>query len=330
MRRRKRRLRGRELKKHRKFLIIGIISLICIFSVGYAAFSTNISVNVKGNTKIMYASDTMKKLLRNNSLTMFTDPFGNIRYTGPNDDVHNYVCLVDENPCQDKHLFRIIGSFLNIDDGTGKLETRVKVIKATPYSEDSWDASGSNNWARPATLNTTLNTTYYASLDSEVQNLIGNSVWNLGASDVYTKLNTIESYNYERGNTKYCDDINDSSTCNSTAWNGKIALIYPSDYGFSSSTCKDNTILNAYGDEICKNNSWIFSDSTSNMWFLTALSIKNTLVNFMPITGRADNNYAYSKRRILPSFFLKSNTLLITKNHDGNFNNPYIVMLDEN
>ncbi len=331
---RRRRLTRRETKKRNRKIIVLCFSLFLMLSVGYAAFQTTISVNVKGNTKIMYASDTMKKLLRNNSLTMMTDPFGNIRYTGPNEDVHNYVCLVDENSCQDKNLFRIIGSFLNIDDGNGKLETRVKVIKATEYSNDYWDTSGSNNWARPATLNTTINTTYYDSLDSEVKNLIGNAVWNLGGHNT-DRITSSQIYEYERGNATYCSDSSDITTCYPSVWTGKIALMYPSDYGFASKECYQsrqlwNNTNEDYRNIACTNSNWLFTGKYE--WLLTRHKTAVRYVFVIDPCGIAGYNNTIAARTGVsrPTFFLKSNTILITKNHDGTFNNPYIVMLDEN
>jgi len=48
---RKRRLRKAEVKKRTKMIVIGIISLICVLSVGYAAFQTTLNINVSGTAK---------------------------------------------------------------------------------------------------------------------------------------------------------------------------------------------------------------------------------------------------------------------------------------
>ncbi len=52
MRRKHRKLRRRELKKQRKMVVIAIVSIVCILSVGYAAFSTTLNLNVIGKIKI--------------------------------------------------------------------------------------------------------------------------------------------------------------------------------------------------------------------------------------------------------------------------------------
>lgn len=303
--------------------------MFCSFGIGYAAFQTNVSIKVKGNTKTMYASDTMKKLLRSNSLSMFTDPFGNIRYTGSNDIVNNYVCLVDESPCQDKHLYRIIGSFLNIDNGNGNLETRVKVVMANIYGNNYWDRQedghGSNNWARPASLNTLINGTYYAELNEEAQYLIGNSVWHLGGYN--GNATAIQAYQYENGTSVFCSNYNDATTCNSSTWLGKIALIHSSDYAYASKDCYQNTGISSYYNDSCKNSNWMYSGYSE--WLLTTRSASRSYVFAIASAGDVVislYSYVNYSCKIRPSFYLKANTLLITDGHDGSSSNPYIAI----
>ncbi|MCI5734113.1 MAG: hypothetical protein MR297_02905, partial [Tenericutes bacterium] len=92
------------------------------------------------------------------------------RYRGANPK--NYVTFNNE-------VWRIIGVFPT-DDGTGNIENRIKLIKDQSIGKKYWDTSGSNNWARPATLNTELNTTYLNSLDSTSKSMIGNTKYYLG------------------------------------------------------------------------------------------------------------------------------------------------------
>ena len=44
-------MRKKKLKKQKRLLIIGTFTLLIFLSVGYAAFSTTISLNAKGNIK---------------------------------------------------------------------------------------------------------------------------------------------------------------------------------------------------------------------------------------------------------------------------------------
>jgi len=333
---RRRRHSHRRGKNHvvRNIVICSFV-ITLLFATGYSAFQTVISINAKGNIKTMYASDTIKNLLKSNSLTMFTDPFGNIRYTGSNDDVHNYVCLVDESPCQDKHLFRIIGSFLNINDGTGKLETRVKVVKAISYGDFKWNSySNSNNWSGPSSINDEFNNTFFYSLDENARNIIGESVWNLGGfccgADA-SKIKVSTAYSLERGNLHYSD--------NPIVSTSKIALMYPSDYGYASKKCYSNKNLGgespSFGDSDCTNSNWLFGNQADgtmkNEWLLPTYSGSANTIYATCILSNGKFNQAYSIGSIMtirPSFFFNAKAQLITKNHDGSLINPYVAKIN--
>ena len=67
----------------------------------------------------------------------------NLRYVGA--DPNNYVSFNNE-------LWRIIGVFNNIDDGTGKKETRLKIIRDEPIGEYSWDNKASGTGSSTSSL----------------------------------------------------------------------------------------------------------------------------------------------------------------------------------
>ena len=58
------------------------------------------------------------------------------RYSGSNNSVKNYVTFNDEE-------WRIIG-VSPVDDGTGKVENRIKLIKSSELGKYVWDASSSS------------------------------------------------------------------------------------------------------------------------------------------------------------------------------------------
>lgn len=321
--------KSRKKNKQKKIIIITIIAISLLLTVSYASFQTNINITTTGKTKIMYSHMTIKKLSKTNNTTIFTDPFGNIRYTGPNEEVNNYVCLKDETPCQDKHLFRIIGSFLNIDDGNGKQETRVKVIKATSYGDFKYNSYGNNNWAEPSSINDELNNAYFSSLDQNAQNIIGNAVWNLGGfccGSEAAQIKVDTAYNIERKTSHYGD--------NPIINTAKIGLMYPSDYGYASRECYSNKNLKDYADSDCTNSNYLFGNQNNgtmkNEWLISHYSGSSTYATCVREGGQFNQAYAIgSIMTIRPTFFLKSNTILITKNHDGTKINPYIVKLYE-
>ena len=66
-------------------------------------------------------------------------------YDGTSDNNLRYV---GANPCNyvkiDNEIWRIMGVMNNIDDGTGKKETRIKLIRNEAIGEYSWDTSESS------------------------------------------------------------------------------------------------------------------------------------------------------------------------------------------
>ena len=149
-----------------------------------------------------------------------------LAYDGTSDNNLRYV---GANPCNyvkvDNEIWRIIGVMNNIDDGTGKKETRIKLIRNESIGEYSWDISessenhsyGVNEWSQ-ADLMKLLNpgyesesvggSLYYnnssgncysymenktkacdftsSGLKTNLKNLVGNTLWNTGTNGAYS------------------------------------------------------------------------------------------------------------------------------------------------
>ena len=240
---------------------------------------------------------------------------GNIRYYGA--DPNNYIyfnCSDYSNQSSSTcEIWRIIGVF----DG------KVKLIRNESIGDLTWDnkvvdenCSGVNNWST-ARLMQLLNPNYsgtggsyywnsgsgtcFSGLQSgtkacdftsvgiknvTTRNLISQVTYNLGGSgdaDIYVN----EMYGKERGTTVISG--------RPTTWTGKIALMYPSDYGYATdlSKCKNKSgsdlPLKLYSHTNCYNNNWMVSDN--NDWTLT------------PIVG--DYGYCYLSNSV---FFIQKNT----------------------
>ena len=116
------------------------------------------------------------------------DDYGNTRYIGRNPK--NIVSI-------DGELWRIIGVMNNIDDGTGKKESRVKLIRNESIGGYSWNTSessinsgwGVNEWSQ-ADLMKLLNPGY------ESETVGGSLYWNSGSGTCYSR---------ENNGTKSCD-----------------------------------------------------------------------------------------------------------------------------
>ena len=242
----------------------------------------------------------------------------NLRYIGANPN--NYVSFNNE-------LWRIIGVFNNIDDGTGKKETRIKIIRNDLYNTGiAWDSNNTNDWTQ-ASLQKELNGTYLNSITSPYKEMIGNAKWNLGGTASYTTSSdglASHWYTYERGTTVY--------NGRPTEWIGKIGLMYPSDYGYATSggtttnrgICLNTELRNWYSSSDCKNNDWLY-DSSNYQWTITSRSSSSLNVFIVYSNGFVYDSNAYGSHAVSPALYLSSNVKIT--GGDGSEGNPFILSL---
>ena len=242
------------------------------------------------------------------SVGMMEDIGGNIRYYGPNPN--NYVSFNNE-------LWRIIGVFNDIDDGTGKKETRIKIARSDSIGNYAWDSNNKNEWST-ATLNTYLNGTYLESLSSEAQAMIENAKWNLGGSSTYSGLYANDYYTFERGTKVYSG--------RNTEWTGKIALMYPSDYMYAGdlSKCSKGGYNWNTDQTNCRDTSWL-RNTSSAQWTITPFSSYSHSVFLVNDSGSVYRNYnrVAKSDASRPVLFLTS-TVQITGG-EGTQSNPYTI-----
>ena len=236
------------------------------------------------------ATDAQKKEMWTftHDATEQTTALTDYRYIGANPN--NYVKFNDE-------LWRIIGVF-DTDDGTGKVEKRLKIIRNESIGDYSWDYNSAGNYINEwstAQLNNLLNSgAYYnrttgiyyngsktasntdfttTGLTEKAKAMIGNAKWYLGGTSNYTSSsNGLVShfYKYERGTSVHSG--------RSTSWTGKVGLIYPSDYGYATSggtttnraSCLAKELTKWYDNSVsdCKNNDWMYN-SSKGQWTIT-------------------------------------------------------------
>ncbi len=181
----------------------------------------------------------------------------NLRYVGANPC--NYVKIDDE-------YWRIIGLMNNIDDGTGKKETRIKLIRNESIGEYSWDISessenhsyGVNEWSQ-ADLMKLLNPGY----ESES---VGGSLYYNGKSGYCYNLSIYDlaSCNFTSSGLKgtlkaLIDDVVWNTGTNGTnSWksasNGLASHFYS--YERSSNNGKICTSGNSCNDTVERTTTW--------------------------------------------------------------------------
>lgn len=246
------------------------------------------------------------------------------RYAGRNPN--NYVSFNNE-------LWRIIG-LVNTPEGQ-----RVKIRSTGSAITAAWNTNGSttehdaNEWGN-STLMTYFNHGNYFnnSLTSEAKEMIDTITWNTGSTGDYSNINVMSFYNLERSNQKNCST---GDSCNDiivkpTIWKGNVALMYPSDYGYSTSgndadhrlTCLNTSLDSGWlYNWSCMNNSWIFY--TAYIWTLTATARTSSAsgVFGMDQGGHVYDSTASRETWSYPVVYLKLN-IDITSG-DGTVGAPY-------
>ena len=233
------------------------------FKVKVVGVDTPITIKEKASTiTLTNGALTLSKLTNNSNssgLYTITHPADSTLQIGANEDIteyryrgaspKNYVTFNNE-------VWRILGVFPT-DDGTGNIENRIKLIKDQSIGNKYWNTNGSNNWARPATLNTELNTTYLNSLDSTAQTMIETAKYYLGGYKS-SLITSVDMYNYERkisGSSYYYGS-------NPNSWTGKLGLMYASDYGYASDVCETKALYNSSSSNdlrACNTTNWLYN-----------------------------------------------------------------------
>ncbi len=154
--------------------------------------------------------------------------------------------------------------------------------------------------------------------NDETRNMIAETTYNLGGWNTFTVYPN-EIYEYERGTTVYTGRL--------PTWTGKIALAYPSDYGYAAdlNQCV-NKQLNKYNDSTCTSNNWMKSIITNNGsndgWLLTPHSNYSYIAWGVILSGIMGGNHAYySSYGSAPVLYLSSE--LGIESGDGSSSNPY-------
>ena len=280
----------------------------------------------------------------------------NLRYVGATPN--NYISFNNET-------WRIIGIFNVYNTESKQNEKLVKIIRDESLGDYSWDSSdstvnsgmGVGEWSQ-ADLMTELNTDYLDTSKTSgtttwyngsnnskngsydySKNIKGNTIdkivsvrWLLGGKNggSYDKNRTgLDFYKAERSN-KHVSSPNDG-IARSDYWDGKIALLYPSDYIYASSdtNCRqDSSQKDSNGVYYCKNDNWLFNGN--NQWLLTAVTWNTTLGNMIyfiykdgDLSDGIPVSITYYNNNVRPALFLKSETKIT--GGTGTSTNPYTI-----
>ena len=253
---------------------------------------------------------------------------------------NNYICLDDSvMPCEDRYLYRIIGSIYE------ELEKkyRIKVIKATPLTDGTnsgfvWNTEYNNIWA------TITNGNYSDSLTNgaTIMVLLNSGDWwnginkfaNYGLSNKTKEL--IKKSRFYLGSVEktlpedvYIDERGISRYDNSRPlyWDGFVALLYSSDFGYAyGMKCATSENLMYGFAERCYANSWLGNEL---QWIITPTSNSTETALLMRTVGSigtspGQHDYGvYYENIVKPTFYLTSSTLIT--GGTGTENDPYLI-----
>ena len=290
-------------------------------------FKINVYTVLDSEETIVTGVDTLIKLTDNkdnSGLYTITHPKDSTLQIGNDKDIteyryrgaspKNYVNFNNET-------WRILGVFPT-DDGTGKIENRIKIVRDQSIGNNRWDTYDKNNWAT-ASLKTNLNSTYLSGLTIETQSMIGNTKYYLGGYNT-ANIQKDVMYQYERktsGSTYYYGT-------NPNSWVGKLALMYASDYGYAASDeCTQN--LSNYNDTTCTVYNWLYNLKDKE-WLLPQSARGGSNAFYVYSNGYVGYNFdVYNNQlAVRPVIYLKYNVQI--SSGDGTSSNPYKFILNKN
>ena len=252
------------------------------------------------------------------------------RYQGKTPN--NYITFNGETG-----VWRIIGVFeveTPQSDGTYIKENKIKIVRES-IGNAVWNTTKSNSWVT-STLMTILNsgdyynrTGTYASngLTSEAKNQISSTKWYLG-NVVWNKGygTTKEIYTQERNTSVHSG--------NKQTWDGKVALIYPSDYMYASSTCYNDDTKKGndssgsspydtdYRSETCKSTNWLL-DTNNWFWAVSPSSYHSAIAMYVNYSGNVFSLSTNNSVGLRQSVYL--NTKVNYVSGDGTSGNPFVI-----
>ena len=292
------------------------------------------------NNNITYQYDTTHSLMK--------DVGGNVRYYGasPNNYIYFNCSDYSNQSSSTCETWRIIGVF----------EEKVKLIRGSELGTYAWDNKntstgaetnyGKNDWSDARLMKllnpgyeseTTGGSLYYNSgsgncyagsnnattacnfTSTGIKNditrrLIADTTYYLGGwNDALVYSN--QMYENERGTAVY--------TRRPTEWTGKIALAYPSDYGYAVDLSKCSQNLVDYNNRTCTSNNWMKTIIAPNQgWLLNTPFGRSDSAWYVYVSGSVDDYdpVGYGSG-VSPVLYLTSE--LAVKSGTGSSSEPY-------
>ncbi len=220
---------------------------------------------------------------------LYEDEYEEGRYIYKGADPDNYITFSGET-------WRIISVE---NDGT------IKIMRSESIGNRAWDSSNSNNWARPATLNTYLNEEYLPTLSDS---------------------DKVVSHNFSIGTVTYNNEDLATQINNEDEilWNGKVGLITVSEYLRANPNVGQcgNLSLNNTNSEICATTNWI-TPPNGYLWLISFTLRGNSFNYRLQNDGWVgDSSHSNASNGIAPALYLSSDIAL---SGAGTQSDPYQI-----
>jgi len=341
----RRHITRRGKKRQRKLIIFSIIGIFCLFSAGYAAFSSNFLVSGKGTIVEKKAAQFLKESKVTSGDGLYEDIYEENKYIYRGGNPNNFISFNDE-------LWRIISI---------EADNTLKIIRNENNNIDqmSWDVKGTRNantstyctnasdlgcnaWASTITLANKPNvfTLYYPNGNSTTDTAITGSVTQDASLNTYLNMQYYDELNEDKkyvvnhdfnvGTPGNYDDIEDIATdINQEAiykWKGNVGLMNITDILRTTTVSNCSNLHVGHNDgnpnSVCSSNNWLWPKSGWKWTISPSAYFHRGHVWVVYDNGSIGPRDAHNTYGILPVVFLNINNLI----GKGTEDKPYIIV----
>ena len=251
---------------------------------------------------VTFARQTLAELIKSYSTTNTNGVYNENGYRYEGADPNNYIYMINNGT---RELWRIIGVFPDGENGEEVIRVR-RHYEKNGYPNATFDS----NWSNVFENSTMYKETLSQYTLSNYLHTVNFKIYIGGHTTAEVKAPVM--YNYER----------------SINFIGRVALLYPSDYGYatSSSMCKTNYYLSSYSSSDCYLYNWLFPDSSQyhNQWLITPNSQSTSLIFHITYNGDTywQSQSVGSSQDYSPVMALSAS---VTVTGSGTQSDPYVM-----
>jgi len=347
--------RKHRRKNQKKIIIFSMIGLVCMFSIGYAAFSSEFLISGKGTIiqkEGSLTSESLKSLAVTSGDGLYADTYEEGRYIYRGKNVDNYIYFGTSS----NELWRIISIET---DGTLKIIKDEVIPDNANVTAMAYDTANARTTEKNTyCTNPALGCGVFAAIDGIFSTPSGTSSGTVTEdSTIKTYLNGeyyaslsslyipyIQSHTFYIGAVEYLDVSGGDTIEKNIAgekmytWTGNIGLINVTDVlkASTNSACTSATEQVNQGNNgvsVC-NDSWLFTGVEIDYWTINATAIESGDYYTVYAWGVGDYaefggpGYAFAYYPtgvgVRPVLYLKSN---ITLKGSGTDEEPYEIQL---